>query len=60
MITTKTQAIKEFNGVNNLKKALGLKSVQAIYQWPEELSRAKQDRIALAVLRKKDMEDTNK
>lgn len=48
---TKSEAIKEFGGVVELAKSLGI-TPQAVSQWPEELSKAKKDRILLAKLRR--------
>lgn len=33
---TKSEALAHFGSVRKLADALGLKSVQAVYQWPED------------------------
>ena len=46
----KKEAIEKFGSTRKLAEALGI-SVQAIYQWPEELTRAIADRVELAYLK---------
>jgi hypothetical protein len=48
---TKQDYIKEFGGTRALAEELGI-SVQAIYQWPDTLSRAIADRIEFALLKR--------
>lgn len=49
---TKTDALKQFgNSIPALAKAVGA-SYQAVYQWPENLTRRISDRVELAILKK--------
>ena len=55
----KKTAIKLLGGTPaKAAKALGFKSVQAIYLWPDELPLAHQDRVNGAVLRIKGRKST--
>lgn len=47
---TKQDAIQLFDGVPNLANALSI-TPQAIYQWPEELTQERIDRITGAAIR---------
>ena len=46
----KTDAIKIFGSASELARAIGI-SPQAVYQWPDELSRALEDRVLAATHR---------
>ena len=48
---TKNEAIEKFGSVRELAEALDI-SVQAVYQWPEELTRSIADRAEFALLKK--------
>jgi DNA-binding XRE family transcriptional regulator len=48
----KIEAVKHFGSVAELAQVLDI-SVQAIYQWPEELSRKISDQIELAIMKEK-------
>jgi hypothetical protein len=47
----KIEAIAKFGSVRKLAEALDI-SVQAVYQWPDELKRSIADRVELALLKK--------
>ena len=48
---TKAEAIRKFGSTTELARWLEI-STQAISQWPEQLSKAKADRVEMAHLRK--------
>lgn len=47
---TKTQASQLFNGIPRMAQVLGV-TRSAVYQWPEELPRAMEDRVVGAAVR---------
>jgi len=50
-VTKKSEAVKLFGSIKEMSDAVGV-SPSAISQWSEDLSRAKQDRVEMALLRR--------
>ena len=53
----KKEAIQKFGSTRKLAEALGI-SVQAIYQWPDKLTRSIADRVEFAYLKRLTVSDS--